>query len=308
MALIAVVLFAGGAATLIGGTAAGLVVGLASGSAMGFGTVMPVRAAAAVTLVLGAAAGLGAAVAGDPWLSGLAVGVSVLATAPATAYSAGMLMLAPLITLVFAATERGFTWWQAGTWGVAGGLVGLAIAAIMKYGRRPPTPVTWALAWRHAAVLALAAAASIILADLLRLPHGYWVTVTLLVALRPIPEERDAYVGPRIAGTLLGAGVAIVIVLLIPSGLLLAAAFAFLVALAAYAMSGNYFMQTVFLTPALLVFMSQGDTKGTAIGLTLGRVIYTIIGALLVGLIAWGMQRWDDRLRTSSADTVKAPE
>lgn len=305
-ALIAVVLLTGGAATLIGGPAAGLVVGLASGSAMGFGTVMSTRAAAALTLVLGAAAALGAAVSGNPWLSGLAVGVTVLATAPATAHSAGMLMLAPLMTLVFAVTDRGFAWWQAAVWGIVGGLVGLATAALLRYGRRPPAPVPWAIAWRHAVVLALAASASITLAGLLGLPHGYWVTVTLLVALRPIPEERDAYVGPRIAGTLLGAAVAIAVVLLVPSSLLLAAAFAFLVALAAYAMSGNYFMQTLFLTPALLVFMTLGDTSAATIGLTLGRVLYTIIGALLVGLIAWGMHRWDDRARTPTRPNPRA--
>jgi hypothetical protein len=40
-------------------------------------------------------------VAGDPWLSGLAVAGMVLATIPATAYSADMLMLAPLLTMLF---------------------------------------------------------------------------------------------------------------------------------------------------------------------------------------------------------------
>lgn len=43
--------------------------------------------------------------------------------------------------------------------------------------------------------------------------------------------------------------IALVVVWLLPQDLLLVAAFVFLVVLAAYAMSGNYFMQTMFLTP-----------------------------------------------------------
>lgn len=259
-----------------------------------------------VTVVLGAAAALGAAVSEQPWLSGLAVGVTALATAPANAYSAGMLMLAPLITLVFAVTDRGLAWWQAGFWGVVGGLVGLGVARFLKYGKHPPKPLPWNTAWRHAIVLALAAGGSIAIAELIGEPHAYWVTVTLLVALRPIPDERSAYAWPRIAGTLLGALLAVILVLLLPANLLMLAAIGCLLALAAYAMSANYFMQTVFLTPMLLLFMTSGDPAASAIELTLGRVFYTLIGAALVALLAWGMTRWDQRAAIP-ADPGSAP-
>lgn len=304
--LIAIVLAAGVVATAVGGAGAGLVVGLASGSAMAFGGVMSTRAAVVVTLLLGAAAALGTSVSERPWLAGAAVGATVLATAPASAYSAGMLMLAPLITLVLAVTDRGLVWWQAGLWGVVGGLVGLAIAAVMKYAKRAPNPLPWPVAWRHAVVLAVAAGGSIIVAESLGLPHGYWVTVALLVALRPSPDERGAYVAPRIIGTLLGAGLAVVVVLLVDPGLLMPIAFGFLVALAAYAMSGSYLMQTLFLTPALLILMSYGDDTGTAIELTLGRVLYTVIGAGLVGVLAWALQRWDARPSPTPSRTGRA--
>jgi hypothetical protein len=283
-----------------------LVVGLASGSAMAFGTVMSTRAAVVVTVVLGVAAALGAATSGLPWLSGLAVAVTALATAPANAYSAGMLMLAPLITLVFAVTDRGFTWWQAGFWGMVGGLAGLAVARFLKYGQQPPRPLPWPIAWRHAVVLALAAGGTVAIAELTELPHAYWVAVTLLVALRPIPDERSAYALPRVAGTLLGALIAVVLVLLLPANLLMLAALGCLLALAAYAMSANYFMQTLFLTPMLLLFMTSGDPAEAAIELTIGRVFYTLIGAALVTLLAWGMTRWDQS-SAMRADRAQSP-
>jgi hypothetical protein len=301
--LVAVVLVAGGIVTAIGGTAAGLVVGLASGSAMTFGTVMSTRSAAAVTLLLGVAAALGAAVSEDPWASGIAVGAITLASAAASTYSSGMLMLAPLITLVFAVSDRGMPWWLAGLWGVIGGLIGLGIAALMRYGKHPPRPLPWAIAWRHAVVLAVAAGGATAVAELLGLQYGFWVAVTMLVALRPAPEERGALVVPRVVGTLLGAVLAALVVLLLPADLVLVAAIGFLVALAAYAMSGNYFLQTLFLTPMLLLFVSHGDDPGATVELTLVRVLFTAIGAVLVVLLVWLMARWDERAGLVGAAT-----
>jgi hypothetical protein len=293
--LIGIVLVPGFLASAIGGITASVTVGLCSGAAMSFGTLMSARVAAAVTLALGAAAALGSLAAGDPWLSGLAVAVALLLTAPANAYSAGMLMMAPILTMVFAVTERGWPWWQAGAWGVVGGLVGLAIALLMRFGRRPPQPIPRPLAWRHAVVVAVAAGASTVVAELLQLPHGYWVAVTLMVVLRPVAGERRAYVRQRLAGTLAGAVVALVIVWLLPADLLLVAAFASLVLLAAYAMSGSYFMQTLFLTPMLLIFLSVEDEAGATVALTFERVVFTVVGVVLAVGLAVVMERWDER-------------
>lgn len=293
-ALIGVVLVAGLVAQAIGGTTASITVGLAAGSAMAYGTVMPTRVAAVVTLVGGAAAALGAAVSGDPWLSGLAVAAMVLVTAPASAYSAGALMLAPLLTMVFAVVDRGWPWWQAGIWGVVGGLVGLLITAILRFGKKAPTRLPWGVAWRHAVVVAIAAGANIVLAESLSLGHGYWVAATILVALRPLPSERAGYLVQRNWGTLLGALIALLTIWLVPSAWLLPTALAYLVALAAYAMSGNYFLQTAFLTPMLMILMSANE-KSVAIELTIGRVLYTVVGVMIAALLALGMQRWDRR-------------
>lgn len=293
--LIVIVLIPGVIASVIGGVTASVAVGLSSGAAMKYGTVMRARTAVLTTLVLGAAAAAGAAVAGNAWLAGLAVGLMVLLTAPANAYSAGMLMMAPILTMVFAVTDRGWPWWQAGIWGIIGGLVGLGIAAVMKFGQRPPEPMPRRLAWRHAIVLSIAVALSTAVAELLNLDHGYWVAVTLIVVLRPVPGERLEYVQQRLAGTLTGAAIALLAVLALPQDWLLVTAFVFLVVLAAYAMSGNYFMQTMFLTPMLLLFLSAGAETEVTVELTIERVLFTVIGVIVAAGLAWGMARWDER-------------
>ena len=71
-------------ASAIGGITASVTVGLCSGAAMSFGTLMRPRTAALTTLLLGAAAAAGALVEGNLWLSGLAVGLAIVLTAPAT--------------------------------------------------------------------------------------------------------------------------------------------------------------------------------------------------------------------------------
>lgn len=304
--LVAIVLVPGFVASAIGGITASVTVGLCSGAAMTFGTLMRPRTAAVVTLLLGGAAALGALASGDPWLSGLAVTLAIVLTAPANAYSAGMLMMAPILTMVFAVTDRGWPWWQAGLWGVIGGLVGLAIVQVMRFGQRPPQPLPSRLAWRHAIVLGPAAGLSIVVAELLDLPHGYWVAVTLMVVLRPVPGERRDYVQQRLAGTMAGAGIALLVVWLAPASLLLPAAFGFLVMLAAYAMSGNYFMQTLFLTPMLLFFLSAGDEAEITAELTAERVVYTVVGVALAAGLAWAMERWDERSGLVPAGAVPA--
>lgn len=293
--LIAVVLIPGTIASMVGGLNASVTVGLCCGAAMSFSTLVATRTALLITLALGAAAALGAAVAGNVWLSGIAVGLAIIATAPANMYSAGMLLMAPILTLVFAVTDRGWLWWQAGIWGVIGGLIGLGIALLMKFGQRPPEPMNSTLAWRHAVVLGIAAAVSIIVGELLELDHGYWITVTLMVVLRPVPGERRDYLNQRLAGTLVGAVIALITVWVLPENLLMVAGFVYLVILAAYAMSGNYFMQTMFLTPMLLLFISADSQAEVTVGLTFGRVVFTVIGAAIALVIALAMAKWDEK-------------
>jgi hypothetical protein len=44
----------------------------------------------------------------------------------------------------------------------------------------------------------------------------------------------------------------------------------------------------------LLLFLSAGGETEVTVSLTIGRVVFTVIGATLAAAIAWGMERWDE--------------
>jgi type III secretory pathway component EscV len=45
----------------------------------------------------------------------------------------------------------------------------------------------------------------------------------------------------------------------------------------------------------LLLFLSAGGETEVTVGLTVGRVVFTVIGVILAIALAWGMERWDER-------------
>ncbi len=107
----------------------------------------------------------------------------------------------------------------------------------------------------------------------------------------------------RLLGTLLGAVIAFVVIVTLPVWLGALVAAICLVLLAAYSMSGDYFMQTLFLTPMLLIFATLGD-ENKGITYTGERVFFTIVG-VAVGVVALVvLDRWD---RAALAGTVSPP-
>ena len=156
------------------------------------------------------------------------------------------------------------------------------------------------MAWRHAVVLGVLSAATMYWALANNISHGYWIAVTLVVALRPLPEQRADTLRGRLLGTLLGAVIAFVVIVTLPVWLGALVAAICLVLLAAYSMSGDYFMQTLFLTPMLLIFATLGD-ENKGITYTGERVFFTIVG-VAVGVVALVvLDRWD---RAALAGTV----
>jgi hypothetical protein len=292
--LIAVVLAVGVAAQMIGGPTASLTVGLASGCAMAFNAVVTARTALVLVGVVAGAAALGAAASGEPWSAGIAVAVAVAVTAPMSMLSAGLLLLAPLLTLVFAVVDRGWEPWQAGLWGVAGALLGLGIAQIMRFGKRAPTPLPRRVVMRHGAVLAVAAGVIVAATEAAGSDYGYWTAVTLLVALRPDPGARGHILRSRLMGTLAGVALALLVVGLVPSAWWVWIALACLVVLAAFAMTGNYLMQTLFLTPMLLLFLSASDTA-SAVEVSWSRAFFTVVGVAIAAALSLMLDAWERR-------------
>jgi hypothetical protein len=289
--LLVAVMIPSSIATSVGGTYAGMAFGIAAGFTMA------VTPFANTPQALGSAilaAGLAAA---SSWADDAALpiaGLMLLAAllqALTNQFSAGLMTLAPVIVIIFGPTSLEFAPWEAFAYVLAGGVVGWLVMRVLKFtAERRPVPGD--VAWRHAVVVGVLSAAAMYWALANNISHGYWIAVTLVVALRPLPEERSDTLRGRLLGTLFGAIIAFVVIVLLPTPLAALVAAVCLFLLATYSMGGAYFMQTLFLTPMLLIFATLGDQE-KGLEYTGERVFFTIIGVGVGVVAAYALDRWD---------------
>lgn len=275
------------------GQSAGMAFGLAFGVAMSVAS----TASNVVTIGYGALAAALAAASATAGNDAGAVALLMLASsaimAIANRRSAGIMSLAPILVVLFGPGPIDLPWAGAAGWVLVGIAGGLLTTRVLKF-EANPRPVAATIALHHAVVVGVLAAGSMYWALAAAVPHGYWVAVTVVVALRPLPAERADTVKGRLLGTLLGAAVALVAAITLPTWAAAAVAAICLYLLVVYAMGGSYFMQTLFLTPMLLLLASLGDDS-LSIELTAQRVLFTIVGAGLVVLGAVILRWWDGR-------------
>lgn len=153
-------------------------------------------------------------------------------------------------------------------------------------------------AGRHALRLAVVAGLAQVIALAGGLPHGYWITLTVLIVLRP-DYGSTLYRGlQRAAGTVLGAGLGVATVLLghFGSGALLAGIGVSM--FAAYAVFPvNYLFYSVFLTDFVVVLLALAGLPPDQTALD--RLAGTVIGTALA-LIAYIL--WPTWERASATD------
>ncbi len=132
--------------------------------------------------------------------------------------------------------------------------------------------------FRHALRLGVAAATAMALVSALGLNHGYWVIITVTVVLQPYAGLTFQRSLQRIAGTLLGAGLAAGLVALVrdPAIILLAIVVLFAVAMSVQPLSLSAFQ--VLLTPALVLLaeLQSGDWELAGV-----RIVNTLLGGLI---------------------------
>ncbi len=143
----------------------------------------------------------------------------------------------------------------------------------------------------HALRLGLAAAATVLLYQILELPFGYWIPLSVLAILQPRQHQSNVRALQRASGTLIGALVVVGLVVLTSSPWLLAAG-ASITALALFAMrSRSYHWMVILLTPTVLLMISTINYQGWKIAEY--RVVDTAIG-ITIGLLAtWLLWRGD---------------
>lgn len=289
--LLLAVMIPSSVAAAIGGPYAGMAFGVAAGFVMAV-TPFATTGQALGSAVLAAGLAAGASLADDtPWAVAALMLVSALLLAVTNQHSAGLMTLAPAIVVIFGPAPLDFPWWEAFIYVLVGGIVGWIVIRVLSFDAQP-VPVPPGVAWRHALTIGILAAAAMYWALAFQIPHGYWVAVTLVVALRPLPEQRSDTLRGRLLGTLLGAVIAFVAIVALPVWLAGVAGMVCLFLLATYSLGGNYFMQTLFLTPMLLILATLGD-KEKGLQYTSERVFFTIVGVAIGMIAAVLLDRWD---------------
>lgn len=172
------------------------------------------------------------------------------------------------------------------------GLVGVDFAAAFARVRTQITPHS--TIFRHSLRVAAASALGVMLMAWLDLPHGIWVPLTALVVLQPNFGGTFSRALARIAGTVLGAGLAGFLAMYLKSPVAIDVALLVLVFGAFFYLRRRYFVGVFFLTPYVILLLSL-VTSGPWTNIQ-DRVGDTLIGAalaLLCGYFLW--PSWERR-------------
>ncbi|PFG18625.1 FUSC family protein [Serinibacter salmoneus] len=119
--------------------------------------------------------------------------------------------------------------------------------------------------------------------------RSYWVPLTVAVVMKPDFGSVFVRGVHRGVGTILGAGLGTLLILVVPKGPLLIAVIVALVACMPWAAQRSYAMMAVFVTPMVVVLVDYATPGGT-VNYAGERVLDTTIGsaiALLLGYLLW---------------------
>lgn len=232
---------------------------------------------------------------GQPLAAALFVALCCLLIAPANQVSAGLLVSMPTVVSVLVAVPGTFDVTKSLLWLLAGSAVVVALGSRTPQGAKP-SPIPARRAWRHAGVLAASTGIIVFLVLALDLSHGYWVALTLTVVLRPLDGETRRMATQRVAGTLSGIVLSLLLAAWLPTWAIALALFACLVFLTAYSVLGDYTKKVMFLTPSVVLVGSTGAVAATA----MERIAATLVGVLLAALIAFGLAWWESRTKTTT--------
>jgi uncharacterized membrane protein YccC len=132
---------------------------------------------------------------------------------------------------------------------------------------------------RHALRVGITTAFSIIVYNLFHLPHGFWITLTVIVILKPDFGSTLQRAFHRMGGTIIGAALATVLAITIHSKFVLLI-FIILMTFAAISLiSVNYGFATFFITPLVVLLLNLVNPNVEDWQLAGIRIFSTIIGA-----------------------------
>jgi uncharacterized membrane protein YccC len=144
-----------------------------------------------------------------------------------------------------------------------------------------------------------------VVSEVLPLQRSYWVVLTVAIVLKPDFGSVFARAVQRGLGTVIGAVLGAVIIVLVPYGLWLLLPFGLLAALLPYGRSRNFGLNAVFLTPLVVVLIDLLAPGGWR--LAEDRLVDTLLGCaivLLIGYAPWPAS-WQAHLPGKFADAIR---
>ncbi|OUL30084.1 hypothetical protein BV378_04275 [Nostoc sp. RF31YmG] len=146
--------------------------------------------------------------------------------------------------------------------------------------------------FRHALRLAVITTLAELLASVLQLPRGYWVTLTAVVALKPNFGGTSQTTVQRVLGTLLGGIIGIALVVLIKNPMAIAVCILLLVFAAMSVRPLSYSIFTIVLTPVIILLLNVLSAGGWKIGVL--RIVDSLAGGVLALLGSYLLfPRWE---------------
>lgn len=140
---------------------------------------------------------------------------------------------------------------------------------------------------RHALRVGVLVAASVAVVTALRIGHGYWGTITMLVVLQPHAPATFLRSLQRVGGTVLGALLAVAITWLLPDPKLLLPVCAVMAAVSVAVMQVNYALYAALLTPTFLLLAQLNGLDPKLAGVRAGTNVVAGLVALLASRLLW---------------------
>jgi uncharacterized membrane protein YccC len=160
--------------------------------------------------------------------------------------------------------------------------------------------------FRHALRLALIVTTAQLLASLLQVPTGYWVTLTAVVALKPSFGDTSERTVQRVVGTTLGGIVGIALVAFIHNSVAILICILVLLVTAMSVRSLSYGVFMILLTPVVILLLNLTSKGGWEIGAL--RIVDSLIGGSLALLGSYLLfPSWErQQLSAQLATTMRA--
>ena len=271
------------------------------GAMTGISTKAFLPAGRALVLCAGTAVLVAAATAayGRAGWVGLTVAAAAVLGGAANHQSSGVLSIAPAMAAIGGMARLHATWLAAGGWVLAGAACTVLAVALLRV-KVEPRPVDPATVWIHTAVLTVLCGAAAAAAVAWRLPHGYWLVLTLVSVLRPSWSESVSRSRNRLTGTLAGALLSLAIVAILPPAAAVAAALASLYLFMSYLLAGKYTPAVIFLT-ATTILLTSGGLAAATVRLDEYRIAWTF-AAVVIAAVSGAVVLAADRKRLAARE------